>query len=634
MFILLLSGCTTNANPDQVVSFTEATMHPTTTVTDTLVRTPTHKTTLLQAPEPQTGTMSGIASSLPHLWREIDPEKISIYYDNWIFDYAYAEDGSLWIVGTFGVMHVHNSGTRDWYNINTGMPVNTFRSVAISPSGEVWVGGTGNSLLHFNGEQWIDESLQLPPPFDPREDRDRNAKDIIAIDFDQNGNAWVINCETDIYTQVYNQWMNFQFPREIHWLTYNCPNGLRVVSENDITIKIPGCCESGPRGMHFDGTKWTSSSYTVVDELLDNRKTPAIYEIEIGEIHPSYTTNWMFSQVQFLPAPIFGYHPNINLMADDEVDIWIAENGQLFNNKSGEFLLIADNRLEDSDVAKSDVMNFTDQILFYQEGKSALSLYWYTSETFLGSYNGAYPTGTYPTVDHKDRIWLYSPEHGLVMIDHGEIHIIDQLNELNTSNRGGILPLDNGSVLIGSTGRIWMLVHDQWKNYVIPNCDELLIFLKKDKNGNIYAATDTGVYQFQIDNNGEILLIDDFPSLMQDEKPWIVTEDSTMTIGSCIYTEYYAVFSNCYNYKFDTTPTVHYDVKLMHIQEDGAVIFITNHTIGQLKDEKWKTYLFDTIDIQSAAVDQEGAIWIYTGVNGLLRLAPDVFDSFQDFALE
>lgn len=158
-------------------------------------------------------------------------------------DYVAAKDGSLWMAGGFGVIHQDARGQQTQYSIKNGLPNNFFNVIAISPKGEVWIGGNNNALFRFDGKQWIDEGEKLPPPFDDSDNWLCYSKDIHGIDFGPDGSAWVMNGGIEIYRQAYGQWINIPFPKNILPTAGGgaCPEGMRVKAEDDITIKIGPC---------------------------------------------------------------------------------------------------------------------------------------------------------------------------------------------------------------------------------------------------------------------------------------------------------------------------------------------------------------------------------------------------------
>jgi hypothetical protein len=567
--------------------------------------------------------------TLPNLWTEIAKEKITFYPVKWLKDFTYAKDGSLWMVGGFGVIHQGLNGQQTWYSIKNGLPVNFFSRVAISPVGEVWIGGTNNALFRLNGEQWIDEGIKFPLPFDTREDWVCYSKDIVGIDFDNNGNVWAMNAGIEIYAQAYDQWVNFPFPKNmLPWAGGGaCPQGIRVVSENNITIKRSGCCDTGPAGYRFDGKSWSGSAdFTVVDELFAVRHKPDPSLINNGQIKTISFTDWPVANEIALPDFSMGYRDGISVMADLNGTVWLTDGVDLYNNRSGKFEALADNFAENHSIAEdSNVLNFGNVILYHQEGKRPSSLFWTLRDMGIQPSDFLGPADEYSTIDNQGRIWIYAPQKGLTVIEKGIPRTLSNLEDLTYANRGGILPLKDGRVVVGSNGAIWVLDNGLWQKIAIPGQDQLFTYLRETKQGNIYAATNTGVYEIQRNTFTSVNFV------RQDTKPYIVAKN--IKDAGCPFRKRYIAGTTCLGER-NGIPTTHYSVKLLIVQEDNSVIYVNNKIIAKFENGEWKSFLFDTLDIESAAVDKDGFIWVYTGANGLIRFAPDIFDSYQNFGLQ
>ena len=86
---------------------------------------------------------------------------------------------------------------------------------------------------------------------------------------------------------------------------------------------------------------------------------------------------------------------------------------------------------------------------------------------------------------------------------------------------------------------------------------------------------------------------------------------------------------NCYLSRELSYQRYDYEARLLGLQEDGSVIYVNNHLIARLVDGQWRSFFFDTVEIDSAAIDHEGYIWIFTDADGLWRLSPDIFEDYQ-----
>lgn len=180
-------------------------------------------------------------SSPPNLWTRIKGENITIFPYDYVSDFTYDANGSLWMVGGFGVIKKDMDGQQVWYSMKNGLPTNRYTSIAISPSGDVWVGGANNVLLRFDGQQWINEGESFPLPYDSRMHYLCYSKRIEAIDFDSNGSVWVMNGGIEIYHRVgEGQWVDVQFPKSMLPIAGGgaCPVGFRVQSADNIIVEI------------------------------------------------------------------------------------------------------------------------------------------------------------------------------------------------------------------------------------------------------------------------------------------------------------------------------------------------------------------------------------------------------------
>ena len=153
--LLLLTSCSTpQPHPGKPTS---STLQP----SSTPERTPSSPGTL--SFEVASSTPASPFDGMPELWTKINPDKITFYpYDQFVYDYAYASDGSVWLAGAFGIIHQTAAGKQTWYSVKNGLPNNTFTTIAISPTGDVWAGGPENLLLRFDGNNWIDEGERIP----------------------------------------------------------------------------------------------------------------------------------------------------------------------------------------------------------------------------------------------------------------------------------------------------------------------------------------------------------------------------------------------------------------------------------------------------------------------------------------
>jgi hypothetical protein len=579
----------------------------------------------------------------PNLWTKIAKDKITIYPYNRLSDYTYDKDGSLWMVGGFGVIHKGLDGSQTWYSVKNGLPNNFFTTIAISTKGEVWIGGVDNSLFRFDGKQWIDEGEKLPPPFDGATDWLCYSKDIHGIDFGPDGSAWVMNGGIEIYRQAYGQWVNIPFPKAVlpNAGGGGCPEGIRVQSDDNITIKIgPITAQNVPSGIQFDGQSWRftyNANYEVVDRLIAIRHQSPISQQQpvIGTIQ--WSQDWPFGENGLLPAAYglyAGSHTKVT--ADKNGVIWLTGtySGQLFNNKKGVFqdAGLALGEWGDATLKTSDVLGFGTDMMFYAPGKS-----WRISDS--GVFSASF------SIDNQDRVWSYepfggqrSPGKGLVMVDHGDVKSLGLAPDyLFEKNIGGVIHLSDDRVWVGGAGVIWEFQNDHWQELTVPETDRIFTQFAEDNHGVVYGATDTGMYKFVGNEYTNTELVS------QLSKPIVVPQDGNLE--DCSFHIRYTLIAKCSPGPFfvpgisppeilqQYDPGYNYKSRFLSVQEDGSVIYINNHLIAKLENGRWKSFLFDTFSIDSATVDRDGNIWIFSGSDGLFRLTSDIFNDYQALIL-
>jgi hypothetical protein len=584
-------------------------------------------------PQPEITSLNWIGPYLPHfpnLWTKISKDKISIYPYNWLEDYAYDRDGSLWMVGSFGVIHKKLDGSQAWYSVKNGLLNNYFTAIAISPKGEVWIGGKNNALFRFDGNQWIDEGEKLPPPLDNATNWLCYSKDIHGIDFGPDGSTWVMNGGIEIYRQAYGQWVNLPFLKSVlpNAGGGGCPKGIRARSDDDITIKIGAITDQKvPSGIHYDGQTWKftyNANFEAVDELLAIRHQPPASQQPpvIGKIQ--WSPDWPIDENALLNLSPTG------ITADKNGVIWLqgSYSGQLFTNENSAFhdAGLQLGQWDDALVKTSEALGFGNSVLFYAPGKS-----WRINDAGVFS--------AFFSIDKQGRVWSYEPSgdkgsgKGLVMVDHGDVtsmgHAPDYLFEKNV---GGVIHLSDGRVWVGGAGVIWEFNQEHWREIAVPKTDQLFTHFAEGNNGDVYGATDTGVYKFTGNDFSDTELVS------QLNKPVVVSQNGNL--DDCSYHIRYNIAADCPPGTFlafvtnldalrQHDPKYNYKARYLGVQEDGSVIYVNNHLVAKLQKEEWKSFLFDTFSIDSAAVDHTGNVWILSSAEGLFQLKADAFDDYQ-----
>ena len=560
-----------------------------------------------------------------NLWSRIDKDKITIFPYDYLADFTYDKDGSLWMVGGFGVINETPNGDQTWYSIKNGLPNTFFTTVAVSPEGNIWIGGRENALFRFDGEQWIDEGIKLPPPFDDRQNYLCYSKDISGIDFNPDGSVWVMNNGIEIYRQAYGYWSNIHFPKDLLPMAGGgaCPEGIHVKSDDDVTIKIGPCCMSSPSGYHFDGKTWSHTyDYAAVDELLDARHQSDRQTLSIGQFQQSGILDMPFETDVLLPFSLTHYRDDVLITTDENGVIWLNAGVELFSNVNGVFTnvrkALSRGDYIDPDLTQSAVLGFGKEALYYEVGKRPFRLYWVIQDAV------GYDENRSITSDAQNRVWFYDSREGLVCVNQGEIQVLGRIpDEIGDGNIGGVLPLEDGRVWVGGPGLIWEFEHGQWQKLVMPDSNQVIFNFVENDSGVVYGATDTAVYEFidgRFRGRGFVA---------QWRKPAVVSEDGKF--GDCSFHKRYTVLGNCPGEPINTD--FNYKARFLGLLDDGSVVYINNRVIAKLEDAKWKSFVFDTFTINSATVAPDGYLWIVSGSDGLFRLAPDVFDSYQDLIL-
>lgn len=587
---------------------------------------------------PAQGVDAWITPHYPELWSRLDRSFITLYPYNHFSDYAYAPNGDLWLVGGFGVIRQTPSGQQSWYSIQEGLPVNYFKSLAIAPNGEVWVGGSENALFRFDGQQWHDEGQYLPAPLDGRVQWLCYSRSIFGIDFDQNGQVWVANAGLELYTFQDGQWLDFGFPKDLlpNAGGGGCPIGLRVFSPDRITIARQGCCGNPDMAYHFDGQSWTHdldlADFT--SHLAARRKegTAQQYQTGYGNMGNS-GFSWPFPSQLILAE---GLHPHgpASLAIDEDGTIWINNDYHLFNNASGDFndLGTLNGPPLESDFSQLRLLDFPDNpILIDSAFHSERFWVWFLGYTELGRdvskrlSQESHLTDDYPwlrfSIDKSGRVWLYAPEQGLVVFNkNGVASLQPGPAELTLSVLGGVQPLPDGRIAVGSVGAVWIFERGTWQKWVAPETTEKFIRFAQDTQGNLYAATDTSVYRIA---HGEFQQVH---FVMQDVKPDILPTDLTKPL--VYHKRYIEVGTAPELIKYDEFP-LHYRVLLLRVMPDGTVLYANSHVLAQFNGKDWHSFLFEQLEFESVAVDSAGNLWAYAGYNGLLKFDLKIFQAYQ-----
>jgi hypothetical protein len=313
-----------------------------------------------------------------------------------------------------------------------------------------------------------------------------------------------------------------------------------------------------------------------VDNLLDSRHKANRQITRYSLVERSGYTNLPFDPSLLLPDYLMGYREHISLMTDKEGLIWLTDGVNLYNNENGKFKELAYNYAQSGpNIDNSLALNFGNEILYYEKGIRPVRLPWVLQNTFTGWYEGGYPT-----VDNQNRIWAYIPDKGLAVIEKGIPRILGNLENLTDDAKGGVLPLNDENAIVGSKSALWIFENGHWQKISMPSDGQLFTHISKNKQGTIYAATGTDVYEIQIQDR----TFKSAKFVYQDAKPVVVSENGNLD-GCGAFNKRYTIAANCPDVWGGAAKT-HYFAKLLVVQEDGSVVYINNKIIAKLQNGK------------------------------------------------
>ncbi len=578
-------------------------------------------------------------SHLPNLWTLMDRSLITLYFHDRLNDYVHAPNGERWLVGGFGVVRQQPNGEQTWFSIQNGLPVNYFQAIAIAPDGEVWIGGVENALFHFDGQVWHDEGQFLPHPSDGRSDWTCYSQTIFGIDFDQHGQIWVANGGLELYTRLDGHWVDFGFPKDLLPRAGGggCPYALRVAAPDKITIARHGCCAMPDVVYHFDGRTWISDNdvSSIHNHLARRRGASVASEQWLGGHIDLVRFALPFPEERILPSSLYPAPSNQIALGPDDT-LWATNRFSIFRKLPGRRMedleVLLAGPVLDVDFGHGRWLDFRDDPVFYDTaGRFQEFSRWLWGKSELGAtlLETNYPAELENTggslrdisysLDSQGRVWFYLPGRGLAMAAAGQITLYDSLPDLTPANLGGVQALPDGRVLVGSTGAIWVFQHGRWQKWVIPDTTETFRLFALAQDGTLYAATDTIVYRITGQEYRRTRFV------RQEAKP-LISEDGDPGL---IYHKRYDKLSYPYEGNPARESLLRYKALLLEILPNGNLIFVNNHLMAQFNGQDWRSFLFEQLHFDSAAVDSQGNIWVYAGYNGLLKFDANIFQAYH-----
>ncbi len=169
---------------------------------------------------------------------------------------------------------------------------------------------------------------------------------------------------------------------------------------------------SYPTGYQFDGLTWTTTyRYGVVDALYKSRRQTSDEEIInlVSAIQNTKPGAYPPEITEFLPTGSSG-----QITTDHDGNLWLFDydlykfSSDRFHNNAQSTDGIRNN--EEPDIRQSNILNFGNEAVFYQLGKSPYRAQW--------SFGELFQVHSLIALDQEDRLWFYHAGQGLTMIDH------------------------------------------------------------------------------------------------------------------------------------------------------------------------------------------------------------------------
>ena len=327
----------------------------------------------------------------------------------------------------------------------------------------------------------------------------------------------------------------------------------------------------------FDGLKWTFPTGTSSIDVFyaSNHEEAYSHIMTHAYLYLYEPPEFLPGMIQMLPEP-----KGMSLITTDtEGTVWISNDKEIFRFIDGAFSNHIFHKGMQSDeetiVSQSKIVNFGREAYFYQPDKLPVRV----KDIFQGEFYLQHRTPF--VIDQYDRLWVYLEAEGLTILNHGESQNLG-LFPGNGKEVASLYIVDANRVWLSTPGRIWEYADDTWQQFALPNTDAILTHFTEGIDGTIYGASNTEVYQFQ---------------------------DKTFS-------------------KFEL-PVPGKNPLYLGAQKDGSIIYIDNHLVARLVNGEWESFLFDNVEINSATMDHDGNIWLYTD-QVVLRLDPDVFEDYDD----
>lgn len=392
-------------------------------------------------------------------WTEYDPP---FYVGNTIYGLAADKSGNLWCVTYDKVAKFDGADWTIYNEDNSGLPINTIRTMCIDQNDNVWIGTRENGLLKFDGTNWkqyTTSNSNLP------------GMNVSALAIDNNGNLIVGTFEGGglaIFDgnnwTVYSIW-NSKLPvNDILSLEIDNNNklyvgtageGMAIFDGNDFIVKntrntgLPG---NGITAFALDenGNKWIGTYDFVENEATGLTKFDG--------------SKWTVYNVDNSGLPSNSVS---SIVIDNNRNIWVGTGGNLTaaNYTSSAGLAKFDGadwtvfNTDNSDLPGNDIyclaVDKNNNIwmgLGYEHKDKGLVKFDGTNWTVYNEDNSELPDNEVRTIfiDDNDIRWI-GTNHGLARFDGTEWTTIDLINyglQINSVN--SITVEHNGNLWIGT----------------------------------------------------------------------------------------------------------------------------------------------------------------------------------------
>jgi ligand-binding sensor domain-containing protein len=349
-----------------------------------------------------------------------------------------------------------------------------------------------------------------------------------------------------------------------------------------------------------------------VDELIASRQEGVdFFMITHAHSYHHKPPEFTPGMIQMLPEP-----KGVSLITTDlKGTIWLSNDNEIFQFVDGGFSQYIFNESlkteEKAVISQSEVVNFGKEAYFYQPDKLPVHAYQALRDLISSQIQSPF------AIDKKDRLYVYL-EEGLTILDHEKSQIIGR-SPGNEKTAAGIHVFDDGRVWLSTAGRIWEYADNSWQQYKLPDKTSTIYQFTQGVDGTIYGASNSEVYQFE----GEMFSKTNF--LERGENTLVVT--SNPDLEDCTFHGRDVLLSDCY-LDYANTQDLRYRSLYVGTRKDGSIVYINNHLVARLANGKWQSFLFDNVEINSATMDHDGNIWVYTD-QVVMRLDPDVFDDYH-----